>query len=242
MPSKIALKCGIDIPPCHERGISDDDCYQWCPHRKENKMYKHTDYAPNHVNGCGCYECTLLSEYKQAVADAVDWKNRYDIAVAEMQTKERTRAATCRCGHVGAECFNDSCCQPEPRIVSPEHKCTCNGDSCIRHGFGDASVYYKSWNQANAMIEYWRNAFHEQSSAGTQAEILLQNRITECDGLVGSLLSEISDLQADYARDTQAWQNVYNANEEANDKVYQEQTDRIEALETTIRVLTGMID
>lgn len=92
------------------------------------------------------------------------------------------------------------------------------------------------------MIEYWRNAFHEQSSAGTQAEILLQNRITECDGLVGSLLSEISDLQADYARDTQAWQNVYNANEEANDKVYQEQTDRIEALETTIRVLTGMID
>jgi hypothetical protein len=52
----------------------------------------------------------------------------------------------------------------------------------------------------------------------------------------------INDLQADYAGDIQAWRNVYRTNEEINDESAGESQDRIEELETTIRVLSGMVN
>lgn len=127
----------------------------------------------------------LIEELRVECAAANDTAKQWQ----DMYNAERMRATTCPCGHVGAECFNDSYCEPETLT---------------------AGYWLKRFQNAQCEIEAMRDV--------------------------------ISDLQADYARDTQAWQNVYNANEEANDKVYQEQTDRIEALETTIRVLTGMID
>lgn len=70
---------------------------------------------------CNCEECVngRTAHNAQARMDAhlEAAKLKYHIAVKELEAcveQARMNAATCRCGHVGAECFNDSYCTPDP--------------------------------------------------------------------------------------------------------------------------------
>ncbi len=79
-------------------------------------------------------------------------------------------------------------------------------------------------NEAVEDVQYWKE----------RCQFLINTIDLQCD--------DINDLQADYAGDIQSWRNVYHTNEQVNDETHQEQVDHIEQLETTIRVLSGMIN
>ena len=140
------------------------------------------DYGrPLHVNGCDCDLCV--------------WRAK--------ESAERMRAATCKCGHVGAECFNDSYCTPNIGKVTFEG------------GGAEVNYYY-----ANVGI--------------TEYNIVLEQ--------MDRLGQIINDLQADYAADCVLWHAIH---AEITDEAFTddvETQDRIEALETTIKVLSGMIE
>ncbi len=126
-------------------------------------------------------------------------------AKAAKEAAERMRAATCRCGHVGAECFNDSYCDDEPPKVS-------YGSMSINELCGGVE------NQCNSLDSLLRNANDE----------------------IEAMRDTINDLQADYAGDCVAWCSMYNA--VIDFEGHNDDQDRIEQLETTIRVLSGMIE
>lgn len=111
---------------------------------------------------------------------------------AKMEAVERMRAATCKCGHVGAECFNDEYC-----------------------------------NDPLETVEYWASQY--------------KSLVARVENIESELLETINDLQADYAADIQAWRNVYQTNEEINDETYNEQAEQISDLETTVKVLSGLL-
>lgn len=102
----------------------------------------------------------------------------------------------CKCGHVGAECFNDSYCEPDkPDPTSAE--------------------FIKQ--------EYARYREIMRAKMDRLGQI-------------------INDLQADYAADCVLWHAIH---EQITDEAFTddvETQDRIEALETTIKVLSGMIE
>jgi tRNA-dihydrouridine synthase len=178
------------------------------------------------------------------------------------------RAATCRCGHVGAECFNDSYCEDAP--IESDLEARCNSlDSMLANANDEIQAMKEAHKVAQYKqyegTEFWRKAYERQSEVFTRVEVDLQNRITELlshlETTPAQLSAEywqeiyneamehiarrndmINDLQADYASDIQAWRNVYQANESVNDDVIQEQADRIIELESTVKVLAGMIN
>lgn len=202
------------------------------------------DSANVPINGCSCDDCV----------------------------KERMRAATCRCGHVGAECFNDSYCEPVDEVQFPttQHRLKKALEEAeywrvkyIEHcevatkEFDAMKEAHKAaqW-EAIQNAEGWRKAFEQRSDEATQVEIKLQNRITELEGktkqlhnafadrsnAVFTLHELIDDLQADYAADATAWSSVDEAIESVNDDIIAQQSDRIIELESTVKVLAGLIN
>jgi hypothetical protein len=125
-----------------------------------------------------------------------------DVAGCDDDYCNRLRAATCRCGHVGAECFNDSYCD-EPKVG----KVTFEGDgTTFNHYYVEIGIddYRKAVKAArhfeelfvnakaeiealkhtrvpNETADYWRKAFIERGDQATRAEIALQNRVTELE-------------------------------------------------------------
>jgi hypothetical protein len=221
---------------------------------------------------CGCLECDQRRA-KEAV--------------------ERMRAATCRCGHVGAECFNDSYCDEPAKEVAwgnaIDHDCVLMNCKDVHRtelnkAVEDAAYWQekherleskhnesreillaeieamraahkRSSLEQNEIAEAWRIAYTKRGEWATATEIKLQNRITELEaqsatpsayhavlGELDRLGQIINDLQADYAQDMEAWRNVYQTNESVNDDVIQEQADRIIELESTVKVLAGMVN
>lgn len=176
---------------------------------------------------------------------------------AMREAADRMRAATCKCGHVGAECFNDSYCEPAHDCVLMDckrvHRTEYNQmrserDNALAEIDAMREAHKRSSLEQSDIADMWRVAFEDKSAEATATEIRLQNRITEYElrfegqaKYIKEQQQEINDLQADYAWEVQAWQNVYRSNEEANEEAYQEQADQIEALETTIRVLSQMV-
>ncbi len=111
-------------------------------------------------------------------------------AGADEAYRDRLRAAVCRCGFVGAECFNDSYCEDVPVMTTTEQLlCKYEQD-----------------------VAYWRALYDEAIE-----QIARRN-------------DTINDLQAEYAQDVAT-----------NDSATEYQVDYINQLETTIRVLSGMI-
>ncbi len=92
--------CGVQHCRCMAKPIERDNCYYRCAtcgtfvHYSEKCSCRP---AHEYDDTCGCVWCM-----RKTTQEAVD----------------RMRAATCKCGHVGAECFNDSFCEPVPTVAA----------------------------------------------------------------------------------------------------------------------------
>jgi CDGSH-type Zn-finger protein len=263
-----AYICGIDIPPCHERGIPDQYCYSKCEQRKANQMNANSTAKTYFCSTCSRIPCRCqkkdsaynagdatvnisidpesikrATEHMKAAMERVkllgrieelrvecaatsdtakQWQDMYNQAMehvaqrneeteqlrAVMATSERMRAATCRCGHVGAECFNDSYCD-----VPKVGKVTFDGDGTSvdyhyaqidntllvdefrnqadhwRGKFEIALAEIQAMKEAHKVAQYkqyeqtesWRNAYMKRGDTATQVEVDLQNHITELE-------------------------------------------------------------
>jgi hypothetical protein len=164
-----------------------------------------------------------------------------------------TPAATCKCGHVGAECFDDEYCATESEAATWErkHRELHQEYTLYREGM---RAEIKAMKAAHKIAQYkqyegtefWRKAFEQRSSTATQVEITLQNRITELEKQFTELshyhnestlelLGEINDLQAEYAADHVVWCALENEG-------YSLERNYVVQLETTIKTLASMIE
>jgi hypothetical protein len=246
-----------------------------------NEAYEQLQSTQKHDN-CyyRCAGCGKFVHFSEACSHSVYYERP-------------TRAATCRCGHVGAECFNDSYCDEPAKEVAwgnaIDHDCVLMNCKDVHRtelnkAVEDAAYWQekherleskhnesreillaeieamraahkRSSLEQNEIAEAWRIAYTKRGEWATATEIKLQNRITELEaqsatpsayhavlGELDRLGQIINDLQADYAQDMEAWRNVYQTNESVNDDVIQEQADRIIELESTVKVLAGMVN
>jgi hypothetical protein len=148
------------------------------------------------------------------------------------EAAERIKAATCKCGHVGAECFNDSYCN-EPAMTDADvwHR---NYDELHQRATNTAKEFESYKQMARAENDAMRKAhsatldqYLAQFDGWEKQYIELSSRIERAES---TLADDLTDLQADYARDM--------ANER-NASMFL--IERINDLQTTIVFLSEMI-
>jgi hypothetical protein len=169
------------------------------------------------AQGCNCLSCQDARKHQYS-----DGCGCLNCVVQRDQAEQRMKAATCKCGHVGAECFNDGYCDVDSYEYYLTHRKA--GSPCLIE------------------IEYWKEKHFDWGKRYHALKQHCDDVLAEKNALEVTLRQEINDLQADYANDCHAWANMYNSLSETHYGEEWKELDRIEQLETTIRVLSGMVD
>jgi hypothetical protein len=164
-------------------------------------MNDFTGYGESlHVSGCGCAECKIA------------------------QVERNMRAATCKCGQVGAECFNDSyCSEPASEVAwgnAKDHDCVLM--NC-------KNVHRTQYEKALEDAAYWQDKYGKLNECFDEYRKMMQ---TENTAMLTAHKAELDQYLAQFA----AWEELFTDLSSRIERAESTQTDKIAVLECESKI------